>query len=83
MKNRAKTPVSRARRPVNLSIRGDLLDAARQAGVNLSAVLERAVVVELAERRRDLWRTEHSAVIAGYNRRFARATACFAGKWIL
>ena len=83
VKTPAEAPASRARRAVNLSIRGDLLEASRQAGVNLSAVLERAVAVELVERRRDRWRKEQSAAIAGYNRRFARAAACFAGKWIL
>ena len=56
-----------AKRATNLSIRGDLLDAARDAGVNLSATLERALAQELAQRRRERWREENREAIAAYN----------------
>jgi antitoxin CcdA len=56
-----------AKRATNVSIRGDLLDAAREAGVNLSATLERALTEELAAARRARWREENREAIAAYN----------------
>ena len=56
-----------AKRATNVSIRSDLLDAARDAGVNLSATLERALAEELANVRRARWREENREAIAAYN----------------
>ena len=56
-----------AKRATNVSIRGDLLDAAREAGVNLSATLERALAEELASMKRTLWREKNRDAIAAYN----------------
>lgn len=56
-----------AKRATNVSIRSDLLDAARDFGVNLSATLERALAEELARRRRARWREENREAISAYN----------------
>jgi antitoxin CcdA len=56
-----------AKRATNVSIRSDLLDAARQAGLNLSATLERALAEELARVKRARWREENRDAIAAYN----------------
>jgi len=56
-----------AKRPTNVSIRGDLLNAAREAGVNLSATLERALAEELASVKRSRWREENRDALAAYN----------------
>ena len=56
-----------AKRATNVSIRSDLLDAARQEGVNLSATLERALTEELASVRRTRWREENREAVAAYN----------------
>jgi antitoxin CcdA len=56
-----------AKRATNLSVHSDLLDAARAAGVNLSALLERALTEELARLRRVHWRRENSEAVAAYN----------------
>ena len=56
-----------AKRATNVSIRSDLLDAARDAGVNLSATLERALAEELANVRRARWREANREAIAAYN----------------
>jgi antitoxin CcdA len=53
------------RHPTNVSIRSDLLAAARDAGVNLSATLERAPTDELAKAKR--WREENREAIARCN----------------
>jgi antitoxin CcdA len=56
-----------AKRATNVSIRSDLLDAARAAGVNLSATLERALAEELASARRARWREDNRDAVAAYN----------------
>jgi antitoxin CcdA len=56
-----------SKRATNVSIRGDLLDAARAAGINLSATLERALAEELASVKRAQWREENREAIAAYN----------------
>jgi len=55
------------KRATNVSVRSDLLIAAREAGVNLSAALERALTEELAESRRKKWRKDNREAIAAYN----------------
>jgi len=55
------------KRATNVSIRSDLLTAARDAGVNLSATLERALTEELAVVRRKKWRQANRDAIAAYN----------------
>jgi antitoxin CcdA len=51
----------------NVSVRRDLLAAAREAGVNLSATLERALVEQLAEVKRRKWRQDNREAINAYN----------------
>jgi antitoxin CcdA len=55
------------KRATNVSIRTDLLEAARAAGVNLSATLERALTQELANVKRAQWLKENQEAIAAYN----------------
>jgi len=56
-----------AKRATNVAVRVDLLEAARAAGVNLSAVLERALTEELRELRCCAWRLENARAIETYN----------------
>jgi len=56
-----------AKRATNVSVRSDLLEAAREAGLNLSATLERALTEELANLQRARWREENRDAIAAYN----------------
>jgi antitoxin CcdA len=55
------------KRATNVSVRSDLLSAAREAGVNLSATLERALTEELAEVKRKRWLEDNRDAIAAYN----------------
>jgi antitoxin CcdA len=64
---RRRTSQTVTKRATNVSVRSDLLAAAREAGVNLSATLERALMEELAEAKRKKWRKENSDAIAAYN----------------
>jgi antitoxin CcdA len=56
-----------AKRAANVSVRSDLLAAARDAGINLSATLERALMDELAKLKRERWRQENREAVAAYN----------------
>ena len=64
---RQKSTATALKRATNVSIRSDLLAAAREAGVNLSATLERALTEELAAVRRQRWRLENRDAIDAYN----------------
>jgi antitoxin CcdA len=55
------------KRATNVSVRRDLLEAARAAGINLSATLERALTEELAAAKRKRWREENREAIQAYN----------------
>jgi antitoxin CcdA len=65
MPRRGRTAVPK--RATNVSVRSDLLTAARDAGVNLSATLERALTEELAALKRAKWREENREAIQAYN----------------
>lgn len=51
----------------NVSIRRDLLDAARASKINLSATLEQALIAKLREAQDRQWREENRESIAAYN----------------
>ncbi len=55
------------KRPINLTLSTETLDAAKRLGINISQVCDehlRAVVREEQERR---WRQESAAFVAAYN----------------
>ncbi len=62
-----RDPSKARKRATNLSIDGDLLKAARDAGVNLSAALEEALLHKVAAKRRAQWVEENKDAIAAYN----------------
>jgi antitoxin CcdA len=51
----------------NLSINSDLLKAARESGVNLSAVMEEALAYRVAATKREAWVRDNADAIASYN----------------
>ncbi len=55
------------KRATNVSVRSDLLAAAREAGLNLSATLERALTEELTAAKRKTWLAENREAIEAYN----------------
>jgi len=56
------------KKPANLSVNGDLLARAREADINLSATLERALIDALRDRERERWLAENRDSIDAYNR---------------
>lgn len=62
-----RSTVRALKRATNVSVRADLLAAAREAGINLSAALERGLAAELAMRARQKWRDDNREAIDAYN----------------
>lgn len=63
-----RIPSSKApKQATNLSIDRDLLNEAREAGVNLSAALEEALREKVAAARREKWKRDNAEAIAEYN----------------
>ena len=60
------------RRTINVNIRSGLLSAAREAGINFSATLERALTEELAAIKRRQWRRDNREAINAYNEHVAK-----------
>lgn len=56
-----------SKRAANVSIRSDLLEAARAYGINLSATLESALADRLRQARQQKWLEENREAIAAYN----------------
>ncbi len=57
-----------AKRPVNLTMNGDLVEKARAKGLNLSALAEKAVAAELVRRAREQWDAEIAEACAAHER---------------
>ena len=55
------------KKATNVSVRGDLLEAARASGINLSATLEHALTEELRRAQQRQWREDNRDAIAAYN----------------
>ena len=68
------------KRPVNLSVTVELLEAAREARVCLSALLDRALTEELARLRRERWYEENVRAVWTYNQYLASHRTCFEGQ---
>jgi antitoxin CcdA len=58
---------AQAKSATNVSIRRDLLEAARAEKINLSATLEQALIEKLREAQQRQWREENRESIAAYN----------------
>jgi antitoxin CcdA len=64
----AKTP----KRAVNLSLNAQVLDKARELGMNLSATVDALLADEVRRRYWERWNEENKDAIAHYNARIER-----------
>jgi post-segregation antitoxin (ccd killing protein) len=62
-------------------VSAELLADARKVGVNLSALLRRALIAELQQLRSRQWREESADAVAAYNEHLMLYGACFQGRW--
>lgn len=56
------------KKPVNVTVNGELLAQAKDAHINLSAVLEHALAEEVNKRKAAAWKEEAQEAIAEYNK---------------
>ena len=56
-----------AKKPVNLSLNGDLLRIAKELGLNLSGIAEAALDRAVRERLAQVWLRENEGAIQAYN----------------
>lgn len=61
-----------ARKPTRLSVNSDLLEKARELGVDLATTLEDALALEVHKRQRESWLEENREAIEAYNELVAR-----------
>lgn len=64
---RDKAPPGAPKKRTTVTVDGEILKAAKAAGLNLSATLEQALEQALLERRRRDWRADNDAAIEDYN----------------
>jgi antitoxin CcdA len=75
------TSTADVRRAVNLKASSELLADARNAGLKLSELFERALIEELRQWRMRQWREESTDAVAAYNEQLTVHGACFQGHW--
>ncbi|QHS10620.1 type II toxin-antitoxin system CcdA family antitoxin [Sinimarinibacterium sp. NLF-5-8] len=61
---------------LNVTVRADLIEAARKAKLNLSQLLEDSLLQRLRESRAKQWQEEHRDALAAY-----RARVAHSGPW--
>jgi len=57
------------KKPVNLSLNGDLLKVSKDLGLNLSGLAEEAIAKAVRARLAEVWLTENADAIQVYNKR--------------
>jgi antitoxin CcdA len=57
------------KKPVNLSLNGDLLKVSKDLGLNLSGLSEEAIAKAVRARLAEIWLSENAEAIQSYNKR--------------
>lgn len=57
------------KKPVNLSLNGDLLKVSKDLGLNLSGLAEEAIAKAVRNRLAEVWLSENADAIQAYNKR--------------
>jgi antitoxin CcdA len=76
---RRQKPKATTKRATTISVSSDLLSAARDAGINLSATLERALMQELTEPKQKKWLRDNREAITAYNEHVEKQGTFFDG----
>ena len=66
------TVVKTPKRAINLSLNAQVLDTARELGMNLSATVDALLAEEVKKRYWERWNTENKDAIEHYNARIER-----------
>ena len=68
------------KKATNLSLNSDLLKRSRALNINLSATLEQALKVKLAETEAEKWKRKNKNAIQAYNE-FVEEHGCFSDEF--
>ena len=60
------------KRPINLSLNAEVLDSARELGMNISQTVDALLAQEVQRRYWDRWNEQSKEAIAAYNMRIER-----------
>lgn len=55
------------KKPTNLTVNSDLLEKAKEMKINISAILETALIEKLKETKQSEWLEENKSAIDNYN----------------
>lgn len=66
------TAVKHAKRAINLSLNAQVLDTARELGMNLSSTVDALLAEEVKRRYWERWNAENKEAIEHYNARIER-----------
>ncbi|TDP74918.1 type II toxin-antitoxin system CcdA family antitoxin [Roseateles toxinivorans] len=64
--------VNTAKRAANLSLNAEVLDRARELGMNISQTVDELLAKEVQRRYWERWNTDNEAAITAYNERVER-----------
>jgi len=67
-----RTAYSGGKQRLNVTVRSDLIERARQQGMNLSSVLEEGLAEKLRKAEAERWALENAEAIAFHNARVER-----------
>lgn len=81
METRNENPTSK-RRPVNLTIRTDLIDAARAMGLNASRAAERGIQSAIVDEDIRVWRERNHTAILAHNERVGQHGTLLKPYWL-
>lgn len=59
--------VSAPKKPANLTVNSDLLSQAKELKMNISSILESALIESIKKQKREEWKEENKVAINTYN----------------
>ncbi len=77
-----KAESSARRRPVNLSIREDIISDAKTLSLNASQAAEAGIAAAVKQAREEAWLRDNAAAIEAYNEMIAREGVAFLPDWL-
>lgn len=70
------------KRPVNLTIRADVIDEAKKLDLNASQAAEAGIVAAIKAAREKAWREENKEWVEAHNERVARRGVLLPVRWM-
>ncbi len=74
--------VDRRKRPINLTIRADLIEQAKELDLNTSQAAEVGIAAAIKAAREKTWRAENKEWVEAHNERVAREGVLLPVRWM-